>query len=138
MSGMVGVSVPVFPRALVMATRVRVRDITNDEGNRLLHTVRRDSGSVVTWRRAQMVLLSAQGTDMPAIAQVPFTSADRIRDMIKNFSNDGFDSLRHKYAVGRPPKFASTSERRPNSSASCRPTDHRLPFSTWSLSKLAD
>jgi hypothetical protein len=25
---------------------------------------------VVTWRRAQMVLLSAQGMDMPAIAKV--------------------------------------------------------------------
>lgn len=46
-----------------MAERVRVRDITNDEGNRLLRIVRRSTGSVVTWRRAQMVLLSAQGMD---------------------------------------------------------------------------
>ena len=46
-----------------MAERVRVREITNDEGNRLLRIVRRDSGSVVTWRRAQIVLLSAQGMD---------------------------------------------------------------------------
>jgi hypothetical protein len=38
-----------------VAERVRVRDITNDEGNRLLRIVRRSSGSVVTWRRAQMV-----------------------------------------------------------------------------------
>ena len=53
-----------------MAERVRVREITNDEGNRLLRTVRRDSGSVVTWRRAQIVLLSAQGMDVPQIAQV--------------------------------------------------------------------
>ena len=42
-----------------MAGRVQVREITNDEGNRLLRIVRRSSGSVVTWRRAQMVLLSA-------------------------------------------------------------------------------
>jgi hypothetical protein len=34
-----------------MAERVRVRQITNDEGDRLLRTVRRSSGSVVTWRR---------------------------------------------------------------------------------------
>jgi hypothetical protein len=44
-----------------VAERVRVRDITNDEGNRLLRIVPRSSGSVVTWRRAQMVLLSAAG-----------------------------------------------------------------------------
>jgi hypothetical protein len=29
---------------------------------------------VVTWRRAQMVLLSAQGLDMARIAEVTFTS----------------------------------------------------------------
>jgi hypothetical protein len=43
-----------------VAERVRVRDITTEEGNRLLRIVRRTSGSVVTWRRAQVVLLSAQ------------------------------------------------------------------------------
>ena len=45
--------------------RVRVREITNDEGQRLLRIVRRSSGSVVRWRRAQIVLLSAQGMDVP-------------------------------------------------------------------------
>jgi hypothetical protein len=39
-----------------MAERVAVRDITNEEGNRLLQIVRRGSGSVVRWRRAQIVL----------------------------------------------------------------------------------
>ena len=34
--------------------------IENDEGNRLLRVLRRGTGSVVTWRRAQMVLLSAR------------------------------------------------------------------------------
>ena len=88
-----------------MAERVRVRDIDNDEGNRLLRMVRRSSGSVVTWRRAQMVLLSAQGMDVAAIAEVTFTSPDRVRDVLHNFNADGFDSLRPKYAGGRPPKF---------------------------------
>jgi hypothetical protein len=40
------------------------------------------AGRVVTWRRAQMVLLSAQGKDVAAIARVAFTSEDRVRDMI--------------------------------------------------------
>ncbi len=39
-----------------MAERVGVRDITNDEGNRLRRIVRRGQGSVVTWRGAQMGL----------------------------------------------------------------------------------
>lgn len=40
---------------------MKVREIEDDEGRRLLRIIRRGTGSVVIWRRAQMVLLSAQG-----------------------------------------------------------------------------
>ena len=60
-----------------MTERLRVREIDDDEGRRLVRIVRRGTGSVLTWRRAQMVLLSAQGMDAAAIAQVAFTSEDR-------------------------------------------------------------
>jgi hypothetical protein len=88
-----------------MAERVQVRDLTNDEGCKLLSIVRRGSGSVVRWRRAQIVLWSAQRMDVPAIARIAFTSEDRVREVIHNFNADGFDSLAPKYAGGRPPKF---------------------------------
>jgi hypothetical protein len=39
-----------------MAARVELREISNEEGNRLLRMIRRSSGSIVTWRRAQIVL----------------------------------------------------------------------------------
>src|SRR5206468_10553476 len=94
-----------------MAASVRVRAITNEEGNRLLRIVRRSSGSVVTWRRAQMILLSAQGMDPARIAEVTFTSPDRVRDVIHNFNADGFDSLYPKYKGGRPPTFTLPQRR---------------------------
>src|SRR5919201_2952365 len=121
-----------------MAERVRVRDISNEEGNRLLRIVRRSSGSVVTWRRAQMVLLSAQHMDVPQIAKVAFTSEDRVREVIHNFNADGFESLYPRYAGGRPPTFTLPQRREIKKIALSRPTDHDLPFSTWSLSKLAE
>ncbi len=123
-----------------MVRRVQVRPISNDEGNKLLRIVRRSSGSVVTWRRAQMVLLSAQGMAVPQIAEVTFTSADRVRGVIHNFNADGFDSLRPKYAGGRPPKFTVDQRQEIKKAALrlSRPSDHGLPFSVWSLSKLAD
>jgi hypothetical protein len=48
-----------------MAERVRIREIDDDEGNRLLRTIRRSAGSVVTWRRAQTALrsLALDGAD---------------------------------------------------------------------------
>jgi Homeodomain-like domain-containing protein len=73
-----------------MVHPVQVRPISNDEGMRLLRIVRRGTGSVVTWRRAQMVLLSAQGMPVARIAEVTFTSLDRVRDVLHNFTADGF------------------------------------------------
>lgn len=117
---------------------LRVRDLANDEGNRLLKIVRRSSGSVVTWRRAQMVLLSAQNMGVVQIAKVTFTSPDRVREVINNFNDDGFDSLYPKYAGGRPPTFTLPQRQEIKKIALSRPMDHDLPFSTWSLPKLAD
>ena len=121
-----------------MREGIRVREITGDEGNRLLRIVRRSSGSVVTWRRAQMVLLSAQGMDVGQIAKVAFTSPDRVRAVLHNFNDDGFDSLVPKYSGGRPPTFTLPERREIKKIALSRPVDHDLPFSTWSLTKLAE
>ncbi|MBO1266861.1 helix-turn-helix domain-containing protein [Arthrobacter cavernae] len=121
-----------------MAHRVAVREIDNDEEARLLQLVRRGSGPVVTWRRAQMVLLSARGMDVSMLAEVAFTSPDRVRDVLHNFNDDGFESLHPHYAGGRPPKFTDAQRDEIKKIALGRPADHGLPFSTWGLSKLAD
>ena len=121
----------------LVSERVRVREIDDDEGRRLVRIVRRGSGSVVTWRRAQMVLLSALGMGVPAIARVAF-SEDRVRDVIRNFNVDGFASLYPKYRGGHPPKFTLPQRREVRKIAKARPADYDLPFSTWSLAKLAE
>lgn len=121
-----------------MPERVRVREIDDDEGRRLLRIIRRGTGSVVTWRRAQMVLRSAQGMPVARIAEVPFTSDDRVRDVIHNFNTDGFGSLCPKYSGGRPKTFTLPERREIKKIAKSGPTEHDLPFSTWSLTKLAD
>lgn len=85
-----------------------------------------------------MVLLSAQGMDVARIAEVAFTSPDRVREVLHNFNDDGFDSLYPKYAGGRPPTFTLPQRQQIKKIALSRPQDHDLPFSTWSLSKLTD
>jgi hypothetical protein len=119
--------------ALVLQTgpvteRLRVREIDDDEGRRLVRIVRRGTGSVVTWRRAQMVLLSAQGMDVAGIARVAFTSKDRVRDVIHNFNGDGFTSLYPRYKGGRPPKFTLGQRREIKKIAKSRPAEHGLPL----------
>jgi transposase len=121
-----------------MAERVGVRQISDQEGNRLLRILRRSSGSVVTWRRAQMVLLSAQAMPVPQIAEVTFTSPDRVRDVLHNFNLDRFSSLYPRYRGGRPPTFTVNQRRRIKQLALSRPQDHDLPCSPWRLVKLAE
>jgi transposase len=121
-----------------MATRVELRGITSAEGNRLLRIVRRGSGSVVTWRRAQIVLLAAQRMPPQRIAEVVFSDADTVRDVVHDFNRDGFDALYPRYRGGRPRTFTLSERRKITRIALSVPSDVGAPFATWSLAKLAD
>jgi YhgE/Pip-like protein len=48
------------------------------------------------------------------------------------------DSLYPKYKGGHPPKFTLPQRREIKKIAKSKPVEHDLPFSTWSLAKLAD
>ena len=121
-----------------MAARVELREITNEEGNRLLRIIRRSSGSIVTWRRAQIVLLAAQRMPAPRIAEVVFSDPDTVREVIHNFNRDGFDALYPRYRGGRPRTFTLPQRRAIKRIALSAPSDLGQPFATWSLAKLAD
>lgn len=121
-----------------MAKSVELREISNEEGNRLLQMVRRGAGNIVTWRRAQIVLWAAQGYRVARIAEIGFTSEDRVREVIHNFNRDGFSSLSPKYGGGRPHKFDAETRTEIARIALCRPKTLGKPYTRWSLTKLAD
>lgn len=58
--------------------------------------------------------------------------------MIHNFNADGFDSLYPKYKGGRRPTFTLPQRLEIKKIAKSTPGEHGLPFSRWSLVKLAD
>ena len=111
-----------------VAERVRVREIDDDGGERLVRIARRGTGSVVTWRRAQTVLLSAQNMDVAGVARVAFTSEDHVRDVIHTFNADGFDSLYPRYRGGHPPKSTLPRHREIKEIGKTRRAEHGLPF----------
>ena len=121
-----------------MSVRVELREISNEEGNRLLGMIRRSSGSVVTWRRAQIVLLAAQGMPAPRIAEVVFSDPDTVRDVIHTFNRDGFEALYPRYKGGRPRRFTLPERQQIKRIALSVPSDLGQPFATWSLARLAD
>lgn len=120
-----------------MSQPLQLRPINNEEGNRLLRMVRRGAGNVVTWRRSQIVLWAAQGHPVSRIAEIGFTSEDRVREVIHNFNRDGFSSLEPKYGGGRPQKFDEKTRAEIVRVALTRPKTLGKPYTRWSLTKLA-
>ncbi|MEU2113956.1 helix-turn-helix domain-containing protein [Streptomyces sp. NPDC019507] len=69
-----------------MAGAVRVRRLTDLEGQRLQQIVRRGSANSVRYRRAMMLLASAGGNRVPVIAQLVQADEDTVRDVIHRFN----------------------------------------------------
>jgi Homeodomain-like domain len=72
------------------------------------------------------------------IAEVVFSDADTVRELIHNFNRDGFEALYPRYRGGRPRTFTLSQRQAIKRIALALPTDLGQPFATWSLAKLAD
>ncbi len=114
---------------------IYVREITNEEGQKLQRLLRR-SKDPVEMRRAAVVLQSAQGFRVREIAKSQFYCEKQVRTIIKRFNEEGFVSLRSKYGGGRPPTFDRETRLDIVDAAMSRPEDVGLPFTQWSLTKL--
>ena len=90
------------------------------------------------WRRAMVVLASAGGNDVAAIARLVQTSPDRVREMIHRFNELGMRSLDPQWAGGRPRQITTTDRELIVKTAKTRPRKLGRPFTHWSIRKLAD
>ena len=124
-----------------MSKPLRVRRLTDQEGRELQRIVRRGGGktegSVVSWRRASVVLASAGGNTVPVIARLAATSRDRVREVIHRFNDEGMASLGPRWAGGRPRRITTDDEDFIVGAATTRPEALGLPFTRWSLRRLA-
>lgn len=116
---------------------VFVRPVTPEEG-RKLQQITRTSKQPVRVRRAIVVLASAQGQPVPLICRLTQVSENYVRQVIRDFNDEGFAALDPKWSGGRPSKTDPATRERIGQIARCCPRDLGWPFSTWSLSKLRD
>jgi transposase len=123
--------------AVGMAEPVRARRLSDDEGRRLQQIVRRGSGSPIRLRRAMVIMASASGNTVPAIARLVQGDEDAIRDLIHKFSEIGLACLDPRWAGGRPRLISPDDEAFVISTARTRPETLGQPFTRWSLRKLA-
>jgi transposase len=121
----------------VVAEPVKVRRLTDQEGQRLQQIVRRGSTSSVRYRRAMMLLASAGGNRVPVIAQLVAADEDTVRDVVHRFNEIGPACLDPQWAGGRPRQLSPDDEDFVVQTATTRPTKFAQPFTHWSIRKLA-
>lgn len=90
-----------------MAEPVKVRRLTDQEGQQLHRIVRRGSTNTVRYRRAMMLLASAGGNRVPVIAQLAAANEDTVRDVIHSLpewkpGTEPFDLTAGRRKLGPP------------------------------------
>jgi len=121
-----------------MAEPVRARRLTEQEGRQLTRIVRRGRGSSIRVRRTTMIMASAAGASVPAIARLVAADQDTVRDVIHAFNRRGLDALDPQWAGGRPRLINDEDDIAfIVATAKDRPATHGLPFTHCSVRKLA-
>ena len=120
-----------------MAEPVRARRLTDQEGQRLQQIVRRGKHGSVRVRRAMIIMASASGTLVPAIARLVAADEDTVRDVIDAFNAKGLAALDPQWAGGRPRLISDDAIEAIVTAARTRPEKLGQPFTRWSLRKLA-
>jgi transposase len=120
-----------------MRERVKVRPLTRDEARQLVQIIRRGRGEATRYRRAVIVLASAAGSTVPAIARRVLTSPSTVRRTIHAFNHSGLEALRLHYAQGHASRFTAADIDYIATVATTRPKRLGRPFTRWSIRKLA-
>jgi transposase len=120
-----------------MADPVRARRLSDHEGQTLTQIVRRGRGSSIRVRRATIIMASASGTPVSAIARLVAADEDTVRDVIHAFNQRGLAALDPRWAGGRPRLISDDDIEFVVTTATTRPTVVGAPFTRWSLRKLA-
>ena len=120
-----------------MAEPVRARRLTDQEGQRLQQIVRRGKHESVRVRRAMIIMASASGVLVPAIARLVAADEDTVRDVIHAFNAKGLAALDPQWAGGRPRLISDGDIEIIVIAARTRPEKLGRPFTRWSRRKLA-
>jgi transposase len=120
-----------------VAEPVRARRLSDQEGRRLQQIVRRGKHGSIRVRRAMIIMASASGTPVSAIARLVAADEDTVRDVVHLFNEKGLAALDPRWAGGRPRLIGDDDIAVVVTAATTRPEKLGLPFTHWSLRKLA-
>ncbi len=116
---------------------IRVRELTETESKEIERVARARTETARLVERARIVRLSAEGKSPPEIAEELKVNATCVRLWIKRFNQDGMLGLQDKARSGAPRTYDDATVGVIVATALTAPQTLELPFSTWTLDRLA-
>ena len=113
-----------------------VREMTTEEEKQLRDWAMSKDAELK--RRAELILLSQQGYRIPEIGPMLDAHPANLRKWIHRFNEEGCDGLFTKRSGGPKPRFSGDQKDEIVNLAQTRPRDIGLPFTRWTLHRLAD
>jgi transposase len=89
-------------------------------------------------KRSELILLSQEGYRIPEIGPMLDAHPANLRKWIHRFNDDGPDGLITKRSGGPKPRFGEKQKQQIVELAETPPRELGLPFSRWTLHRLAD
>ena len=116
---------------------IRVRAFSDEEQAELTRMARSRTLCAGRVKRAQLVLLAAEGRQAREIAEELRLHARTARFWLKRFNARGLAGLEESERPGRPPIYSAEQVGAVIEAALKRPADLGLPFASWTLDRLA-
>jgi transposase len=115
---------------------IRVRALSAEEQAGLTRMARSRTLCAGRVKRAQLVLLAAEGHKAEEIAEALRLHARTARFWLKRFNVHGLAGLEESDRPGRPPIYSTEQVGAVIEAALTRPADLGLPFASWTLDRL--
>jgi transposase len=115
---------------------IRVRAVSDEEGEILRQMARARTLGAGLVRRAQIVLHALEGLNAPEIGARMDLGGVTVRHWLKRFNARGLQGLEEDVRTGRPPTYSAEQRSTVINTALTRPADLGLPFASWTLDRL--
>jgi transposase len=115
---------------------LRVRAVSDEEGEALGRMARSRTVGAGLVRRAQIVLHALEGLKAPEIGARMNLGGVTVRHWLKRFNARGLQGLNEDVRTGRPPTYSAEQRSAVIDTALTRPADLGLPFASWTLDRL--
>ena len=116
---------------------VCLRDLTAEELATIKRLAHSHTAPVQRVQRAHIIWRASRGESASTIAARVGLDGETVRKRIRRFNAEGVEALKDRHRSGRPPTYSAEQTATVIASALTKPQTLGLPFTSWTLDRLA-